>query len=114
MLYRPLLDDRGSSGFSGRFQKRQRKADQKSVSDRQHTTSHEIERYAGLFAKRTYQMRSSAMRDLMAITARPDVISLACSLPDTSTFPPETFATLMTQIANESCASALQYGPTEG
>ena len=84
------------------------------MSDRQHTTSHEIERYAGLFAKRTYQMRSSAMRDLMAITARPDVISLAGGLPDTSTFPPETFATLMTQIANESCASALQYGPTEG
>jgi 2-aminoadipate transaminase len=84
------------------------------VSDRQHTTSHEIERYAGLFAKRTYQMRSSAMRDLMAITARSDVISLAGGLPDTSTFPPETFATIMTQIANESCASALQYGPTEG
>jgi 2-aminoadipate transaminase len=59
-------------------------------------------------------MRSSAMRDLMAITARPDVISLAGGLPDTSTFPPETFAALMNQIARESCASALQYGPTEG
>jgi 2-aminoadipate transaminase len=83
------------------------------VSDR-HTTSHEIERYAGLFARRTHQMRSSAMRDLMAITARPEVISLAGGLPDTSTFPPETFAALMEQIARESCASALQYGPTEG
>ena len=59
-------------------------------------------------------MRSSAMRDLMAITARPDVISLAGGLPDTSTFPPDTFMTLMSQIANESCAGALQYGPTEG
>jgi 2-aminoadipate transaminase len=59
-------------------------------------------------------MRSSAMRDLMAITARPDVISLAGGLPDTSTFPPETFAALMDQIARDSCASALQYGPTEG
>ena len=84
------------------------------MSDRHHTTSHEIERYAGLFAKRTHQMRSSAMRDLMAITARPEVISLAGGLPDTSTFPPETFASLMTQIARDSCASALQYGPTEG
>src|SRR6185295_20167337 len=35
-----------------------------SVKDRHQTTSHEIERYAGLFAKRTGQMRSSAMRDL--------------------------------------------------
>jgi 2-aminoadipate transaminase len=84
------------------------------VTDRHHTTSHEIERYAGLFAKRTHQMRSSAMRDLMAITARPEVISLAGGLPDTSTFPTETFAALMGQIARDSCAGALQYGPTEG
>jgi 2-aminoadipate transaminase len=84
------------------------------VTDRHHTTSHEIERYAGLFARRTHQMRSSAMRDLMEITARPEVISLAGGLPDTSTFPPETFAALMSQIARDSCAAALQYGPTEG
>lgn len=59
-------------------------------------------------------MRSSAMRDLMAITARPDVISLAGGLPDTSTFPPDTFADIMVAIARDSCAAALQYGPTEG
>src|SRR5687768_3324735 len=85
-----------------------------SVKDRHQTTSHEIERYASLFARRTRQMRSSAMRDLMAITARPDVISLAGGLPDTSTFPPETFVAITERIARESCASALQYGPTEG
>ncbi len=59
-------------------------------------------------------MRSSAMRDLMAITARPEVISLAGGLPDTSTFPPKSFAAQMTRIAQESAAEALQYGPTEG
>jgi 2-aminoadipate transaminase len=59
-------------------------------------------------------MRSSAMRDLMAITARPEVISLAGGLPDTSTFPPKSFAAQMTRIAQESVAEALQYGPTEG
>jgi 2-aminoadipate transaminase len=59
-------------------------------------------------------MRSSAMRDLMAVTARPEVISLAGGLPDTSTFPPQTFAAQMTRIAQESVAEALQYGPTEG
>ncbi len=59
-------------------------------------------------------MRSSAMRDLMEITARPEVISLAGGLPDTSTFPPESFAAQMTKIAQESSAEALQYGPTEG
>ncbi len=54
------------------------------------------------------------MRDLMAITARPEVISLAGGLPDTSTFPPETFAAVTARIAEESCAKALQYGPTDG
>src|SRR5438094_6291305 len=78
------------------------------------STTRDLERYAGLFAARTQGMRSSAMRDLMAITARPEVISFAGGLPDTSTFPPATFGALMAQIAEESCARALQYGPTDG
>lgn len=81
---------------------------------RAQTSTRDLERYAGLFAARTGVMRSSAMRDLMAITARPEVISLAGGLPDTSTFPPQSFAAQMTRIARESAAAALQYGPTEG
>jgi 2-aminoadipate transaminase len=78
------------------------------------STSRDLERYADLFASRTRVMKSSAMRDLMAVTARPEVISLAGGLPDTSSFPPETFAAMAQRIATESCARALQYGPTEG
>lgn len=78
------------------------------------STVRDLERYAGLFAARTKVMKSSAMRDLMALTSRPEVISLAGGMPDTSTFPPETYAALMTSVAEESCAQALQYGPTEG
>jgi 2-aminoadipate transaminase len=59
-------------------------------------------------------MKSSAMRDLMALTERDDVISLAGGLPDTSTFPPDSYANLMRTVAAQSCARALQYGPTEG
>jgi 2-aminoadipate transaminase len=81
---------------------------------RAHAGTRDLERYAGLFAERTRVMRSSAMRDLMAVTARPEVISLAGGLPDTSTFPPQSFAAQMTRIAQESAAEALQYGPTEG
>jgi 2-aminoadipate transaminase len=77
-------------------------------------SAHEIERYSGLFAKRTRGMNSSAMRDLMAITAQPSVISLAGGLPDTTTFPAEDFAALMARVAVDSSAAALQYGPTEG
>src|SRR3954447_12160220 len=74
----------------------------------------DLERYAGLFARRTQVMKSSAMRDLMAVTARPEVISLAGGLPDTSTFPAEDFAALMTRVGIDDAARALQYGPTEG
>jgi 2-aminoadipate transaminase len=81
---------------------------------RPRSTKRDLERYAGLFASRTRVMKSSAMRDLMAITARPEVISLAGGLPDTASFPPATFAAMADRITRESCAKALQYGPTEG
>jgi 2-aminoadipate transaminase len=74
----------------------------------------DLERYAGLFSQRTQAMKSSAMRDLMAVTARPEIISLAGGLPDTSTFPAEDFAALMARVAVDASARALQYGPTEG
>jgi 2-aminoadipate transaminase len=76
--------------------------------------AHELARYEALFAARTRGMKSSAMREMMALTERPDVISLAGGLPDTSTFAPELYAKLMSQVAAESAARALQYGPTEG
>src|ERR1700694_2342606 len=77
-------------------------------------TAHELARYEALFAARTRSMKSSAMREMMALTERPDVISLAGGLPDTTTFEPELYAKLMSQVAAESTARALQYGPTEG
>jgi 2-aminoadipate transaminase len=81
---------------------------------RPRSTKRDLERYAGLFASRTREMKSSAMRDMMAITQRPDVISLAGGLPETGSFPPQSFAAAAQRIAAESCARALQYGPTEG
>jgi 2-aminoadipate transaminase len=83
-------------------------------SRRPRSTARDIERYAALFAERTQVMKSSAMRDLMALTEREDVISLAGGLPDTSTFPPDSYAALMRTVAVDSCARALQYSPTEG
>src|SRR3954451_21140432 len=73
----------------------------------------DLERYAALFAQRTQVMKSSAMRGMMAIHERDDVISLAGGLPDTSPSPSATFASVMEKVALES-ARALQYGPTDG
>jgi 2-aminoadipate transaminase len=78
------------------------------------STRRDLERYAGLFSARTRVMTSSATRDLMAMSDRADVISFAGGLPDTSSFPPEIFAAMTARIAEESCARALQYGPTDG
>lgn len=77
-------------------------------------TKRDLERYAGLFAARTSVMKSSAMRDLMALTERPEVISLAGGLPDTSTFERAAYAAIQQRVGAESLARALQYGPTEG
>jgi 2-aminoadipate transaminase len=73
---------------------------------RSRPAARDLERYAGLFARRTKVMTSSAMRDLMALTERPEVISLAGGLPDTSTFPPEVYAKLQARVAAEATAKA--------
>ena len=81
---------------------------------RSRASQSDLERYAGLFAERTRNMRSSAMRDLMALTQRPEVISLAGGLPDTTLFPAEELAKHLSVVAAEAGARALQYAPTEG
>ena len=82
---------------------------------RPRSTKRDLERYAKLFASRTREMKSSAMRDMMAITQRPDVISLAGGLPETGSFPPQSFAAAAQRMAVQATlARALQYGPTEG
>jgi 2-aminoadipate transaminase len=92
------------------------RADMGGHDDRRSTrpAAHELARYEALFAARTRGMKSSAMREMMALTERPEVISLAGGLPDTSTFAPALYEKLMTEVAEESTARALQYGPTEG
>jgi 2-aminoadipate transaminase len=73
-----------------------------------------LDPYERLYARRTGTLRSSAMRDLMAVTARPEVISLAGGLPDTRAFPADLLHELTEGVVAESGARALQYGPTEG
>jgi 2-aminoadipate transaminase len=54
------------------------------------------------------------MRDLMSLSERPRIISLAGGFPDTESFPTEVFDEIWTRIGRDHKASALQYGPTEG
>lgn len=82
--------------------------------NRPKSSRHDIERYARLFAQRAHVVKSSPMRDMMSITDRPEVISLAGGLPDTKSFPPKLLESVMTQMARENSAELLQYSPTDG
>ena len=101
-----MTSDAGSPGSGGEGSRVTRRTSRPAARD--------LERYGNLFSSRTTVMKSSAIRDLMAITERPEVISLAGGLPDTSTFPAENFAAIMARVAVDNCARALQYGPTDG
>ncbi|MBV9325798.1 MAG: aminotransferase class I/II-fold pyridoxal phosphate-dependent enzyme, partial [Chloroflexi bacterium] len=60
------------------------------------------------------RMRSSDIRDLLAVTARPDVISFAGGLPAPDLFPIEDLRAAFDAVLSTDGAAALQYGPTEG
>jgi 2-aminoadipate transaminase len=66
------------------------------------------------FAQRTQQMTSSIIREILKITAQPDVISFAGGLPAPEVFPVKEFAAACDVVLSEKPAEALQYGITEG
>jgi 2-aminoadipate transaminase len=68
-------------------------------------------------ANRSTLLVSSAIRDLLHLAERPEVLSLAGGLPDGSTFPVERIAEATTRalaFPGRYGATALQYGPSEG
>ena len=71
-------------------------------------------RYDSRFASRAAGIVSSVMRDLMSLSERPDIISLAGGFPNTEAFEREVFDDVMEVVARDHLASSLQYGPTEG
>jgi 2-aminoadipate transaminase len=65
-------------------------------------------------AQRTHAMTSSIIREILKITARPDVISFAGGLPAPEIFPVKEFTEACDVVLSEKPAEALQYGLTEG
>jgi 2-aminoadipate transaminase len=78
------------------------------------TRATNLDPYDDRYAARVSGLRSSAMRDLMSVIGRPEVISLAGGLPYTQAFPPDVLTELAADVAADATAQALQYGPTEG
>jgi 2-aminoadipate transaminase len=67
-----------------------------------------------LLARRVQGMESSVIRDLLALTARPEVISLAGGLPDTAALPAAWLRECADQLLHEAGPAVLQYSTTEG
>jgi 2-aminoadipate transaminase len=78
------------------------------------TVPRDPSRFEARFAARAMGIKSSAMRDLMALSERPEIISLAGGFPDTDSFPADVYEQVWSDLAADYRASSLQYGPTEG
>ena len=60
------------------------------------------------------QSKGSAIRELLSVTAQPEMISFAGGIPAPEAFPLEAAAVAAEKVFREQGRAALQYGPTEG
>jgi 2-aminoadipate transaminase len=65
-------------------------------------------------ARRTARMRPSAIREILKLTQRSDVLSLAGGLPASELFPVAEVAEAAAEVMAENGVRALQYGPSDG
>ncbi|HZZ84234.1 MAG TPA: PLP-dependent aminotransferase family protein [Anaeromyxobacteraceae bacterium] len=66
------------------------------------------------YSRRLDGLRSSAIREILRVTSRPDVISFAGGLPAPELFPCQLLADLTRAVLEEEGPRALQYSETEG
>jgi 2-aminoadipate transaminase len=66
------------------------------------------------YAQRTKGIKSSAIRELLKFTQRPEVISFAGGLPAPDVFPAQRFQQACQKVLEQKPHLALQYGATEG
>jgi 2-aminoadipate transaminase len=66
------------------------------------------------YALRTRRMQSSAVRELLKLTEKPDLISFAGGLPAPEVFPLEQFREATQRVLMQSGPQSLQYSTTEG
>ncbi|MGA2551970.1 MAG: PLP-dependent aminotransferase family protein [Burkholderiaceae bacterium] len=65
-------------------------------------------------SRRAQNLTSSAIREILKVTERPEVISFAGGLPSPEGFPVEVIERALSHVLSTRGKSALQYGPTEG
>ena len=65
-------------------------------------------------AHRMRQLRPSTIREILKVTAQPEIISFAGGLPAPELFPLEDVCAAAQSVLSARGAEALQYGPSEG
>ena len=65
-------------------------------------------------ARRAERMNPSVLREILKVTERPGIISLAGGLPSPRTFPVEAFAEACAKVLRDDGPAALQYAASEG
>jgi 2-aminoadipate transaminase len=65
-------------------------------------------------SRRAQRLTSSAIREILKVTERPEVISFAGGLPSPATFPLERMREATQKVLTDAPQAALQYAPTEG
>jgi 2-aminoadipate transaminase len=66
------------------------------------------------YAQRTQRMKSSAIRELLKVSERKEVISFAGGMPAPELFPADEILEACRKVLKENSDSALQYGASEG
>ncbi len=72
------------------------------------------EKYDKFFSRSSLLMKRSAIREILKLTQKPDMISFAGGLPSPESFPIEDVKKIAAEVLEEEGAAALQYGTTEG
>ena len=67
-----------------------------------------------LFSQRARAIQSSAIREILKVTERPEVISFAGGLPSSETFPIDRMRASLDRVLTANGREALQYSTTEG
>lgn len=70
--------------------------------------------YNKLFSQVVSRAKASAIRELLKVISRPEIISFAGGLPDPNLFPSEEVGDIMQKVISTSPKESLQYGATEG
>ena len=70
--------------------------------------------YEKLFSQRVVHLRSSVIRQLLAVSKQPGIISFAGGLPNPKAFPVEDIREIVNKLMDENGPNTLQYGTTQG